>query len=202
MKYSELLRWLMLPMVLVCLPGFGLAAEGEKGEEGSSPQCRPSALEQRRHGERPMMEHESMRSMMERMMGQMSGGREAHCRMSISPLERREELKLSPEQMEALKPIELDYRKATIKKQAEIRLAEVELSSLLDRKKPDVDALKKKAKEISDLQADLMVYRTEALLKLRDILSEEQHEKFKSLLRQGMETFRRACPMHGMGGMP
>lgn len=162
--------------------GSGLADEGGKEEKGR-------------------MEHERMGSMMERMMGPMAGGREGHRRISLSPSELKEALKLSPEQVEALKPIETDYRKATITKQAAVRVAEVELAALLDHKKPDRTALQQKIKEIGALQADLMLYRVESLLKLREVLSEEQHEKFKALLRQRMEGFGRGGAMHGMGGM-
>lgn len=176
--------------VVMLMSGLGAA------EEGACSMCQA--------GQAGMMgepEHEgmrSMRSMMERMMGHMAGGRDAHRDMSLSEL--KDELRLSPEQVEALKPIETDYRKATIQKTAAIRVAEVELGALLDTKTPDVNVLKQKIKEIGDLQADLMLYRVGSLLKLRKVLSEEQHEKFKSLLRQRMEGFRPGGPMHGMGG--
>ncbi|TAJ27547.1 MAG: periplasmic heavy metal sensor [Nitrospirae bacterium] len=120
----------------------------------------------------------------------------------MSLLELKEELHLKPEQVEALKPIETDYREVTIKKQADIRVAEVELGALLDQKKPDREALKNKVKEIGALQTDLMQYRIDALLELREALNDEQHEKFKTLLRERMEHFRGSGPMHGMGMMP
>lgn len=187
MQRSVWLSAAVLGLALLRMATPGLAAEGEKEEKGMCSQCRPGGI----------MEHETMRAMMERMMG----GREAHRRISISPLELKEELKLSKEQVEAVTPIEFDYRKVTIKKQADIRVAEVELGALLDQKKPDREALKKKIREIGDLQADLMMYRVESLLKLREILTEEQHETFRALLKERMARVRAGSPMHGMGGM-
>lgn len=194
MKRSSFMRVVVLSLTVLA-PVLVLA--DEKEEKSACPMCPPS-------GERPMPgqmpEREMMRSMMERMMPGMMAEREGHRRMSMSPLELKEELKLTEAQMEALKPIETDYRKATIKKQADIRVGEIELAALLDRKKSDLGALKKKVKEIGDLQTDLMMYRVESLLKLREILTEEQHEKFKALLKQRMERFGGSGPMHGMGG--
>lgn len=134
-------------------------------------------------------------------MGRMKGGREAHRRLSLSFLEIKEELQLTKEQIEALKPFETEYRRDIIKKTTDIRVAEVELAALLDQKKPDQSALKKKLGEMGLLQNELMRYRIEALLKLREVLDEEQHERFKAMLRRRMEYFAEHRRMHGQGGM-
>ncbi len=203
-------RWLIVLGVCASMAMIQrLAFADDRKEHEGCPMCPTSGLhplqseEQRAPEERPqsgqMPEHEMMRSMMERMMER----GEAHGRRSLSPLELKEELKLTAEQVEALKPIETDYRKVSIKKGADIRVAMVELAALLDQKKPDRNALKQKITEIANLQADLMQYRVEALLKLRDVLSEEQHEKFRTLLKERMKRFRAGGgSTHGMmGGM-
>lgn len=193
MKRFILLTGLALTVTSLGLAGTGLAEEGGNHEQEMCAKCAPGGM----MGERLMKEHEMMRSMMERMMGR----GEPHGRMSLSFPEIKEELKLTKEQIEALKPIEIEYRKVTIKKTADIRVAEIELAALLDQKKPDQAGLKKKVSEMGALQTELMMYRIEALLKLREVLNEEQHERFKALLRQRMEHFGERGPMHGQGGM-
>lgn len=141
-----------------------------------------------------------MRSMMERM-GQPSGKKAPHRELSMSPLDFKDALTLTPEQIEQLKPIETDYRKTLIRKEAEVRVAEVELAGMLDDKKLDVGAIKKKIREIGDIKTDMMIYRVDVLLRLREVLGEEQYLKYRNLLKERMEQLGDTARMREMGSM-
>lgn len=119
---------------------------------------------------------------------------------SLSPLAMKEELGLNDDQVKALQPIETDYRKSLIKNGANLRVAMIDLGSLLDQQSPDRGAISAKVDEISAVQKSLMMYRVDTLLKLKDILTTEQYDQFRSRLKAQMESGigRR---MHGMGGM-
>jgi len=123
-----------------------------------------------------------------------------HHHHAFSPLALKDELKLSPEQIQALEPLEIDYRKTMIRKRADIQVAFIELGELLDKKMPDANQLKQKVDEIEDLRGGLMMFRIQALLKLKEILSQDQYDTFRSMLREEIEESGHS--MHGgMGGM-
>ena len=120
--------------------------------------------------------------------------------MSLSPLGMKEELGLNDDQVKALQPIETDYRKSLIKNGANLRVAMIDLGSLLDQQSPERGAISFKVDEISTVQKNLMMYRVDTLLKLKDILTPEQYDQFRSRLKAQMESGM-GRRMHGMGGM-
>lgn len=132
--------------------------------------------------------------------GQMSGemmpgtmpmiGR-GHVTGYASPLDMKEDLKLTPDQTAKLKPIHAEYRKATIRKSAEIKVANLELEELLDAKKIDFAKVEKQAKAVEALKTDLLLYRIKTLQKIQGVLTAEQFEKYRAKARRHMP--------HGMG---
>jgi len=189
MERVTLMHALAFAMALACTAEIGLTAETDKEKKEACPNCPPSG----RMAEQQMKEHERM--------GQPSGRKAPHREMSMSPLDFKDTLNLTSEQIEKLKPIETDYRKALIKKEADVRVAEVELAGMLDDRKLDVGAIKKKIRDIGDMKTDMMTYRVDVLLKLREILGEEQYRKYRALLKERMEQLGDSMRMHEMGGM-
>lgn len=120
--------------------------------------------------------------------------------MSLSPLGMKDELGLKDNQVKALEPVEKEYRKTLIRSGADIRVAMIDLGALLDQKSPDRGAISAKLDEISASQKQVMLYRVDTLLKLKDILTPAQYEQFRSRLKAQMERGMRRR-MHGMGGM-
>ncbi len=145
-------------------------------------------------------EPEKMSGMMERGMMGKEHKKMRHHPFSFSRLELKETLKLNEEQEGAVRGIMTDYRKFTIKKGADIRIAEVELGELLEQKEPNREGLKKKVEELGGHRTELMMYRIDSLLKLREVLTKEQHEKFKAILKERMGFLGGRGRMHGMGG--
>lgn len=105
----------------------------------------------------------------------------------LSTLAMKEQLGLSDEQVNQLRPLELEYRKTMIQNGADLRVAMVDLGMFTDAKKTDMAAIAAKVDEISLLQKKMMMYRVEVLLKVKEVLSPEQYEQFRSRLRAQME---------------
>jgi len=115
----------------------------------------------------------------------------------MSPLSMKEELGLSDEQVAQMRPLEMDYRKAMIQNGADLRVAMVDLGSLLDAKNPDRASIDAKVDEIGTLQKKMMRFRVDVLLQVKEILTSDQYAKFRHKLRQRMEGLS-----HHLGGMP
>ena len=122
--------------------------------------------------------------------------------MSLSPLAMKDELGLKEDQIKAIQPLETDYRKNAIKSRADIRVAMIDLASLLDQKSTDRNAISAKIDEISGIRKQMMTYRVDTLLKLKEILTPEQYAQFRSKIKAQMERgMGRGMMGHGkMGG--
>jgi Spy/CpxP family protein refolding chaperone len=128
---------------------------------------------------------------MEGMESMERGGRGGSmARMSAEDLKQR--LGLSDEQTAKLKDIRRNYLKDTTMQGAKIRVAELELSDLLDDKKLDASKIEKKVKEIEALKSDLMMGRIRSLLKTADFLTPEQFDQLRAMTMRRMGA--------GMGG--
>jgi Spy/CpxP family protein refolding chaperone len=124
------------------------------------------------------------------------GGGAAHPGMMFSPSFLKDELKLSDEQIEKFKKLRNDYERESIKRGAEIKLAEMDLWDLFDKKDFTADQMEKKVREVEAKKTDLRVFRFKQLSTIKTILTPEQFEKFRSL---GAMMF--GGGRYGMGGM-
>ena len=115
----------------------------------------------------------------------------------LSPLAMKDQLGLSDEQVNRLRPLEMDYRKTMIQNVADLRVAMVDMGTLMDAKQPDMAAITAKVDEISLLQKKMMMYRVGVLLKVKEVLSAAQYEQFRTRLREQMEGMA-----HHGGEMP
>lgn len=107
------------------------------------------------------------------------------------------QLDLNKDQKQQFHEIQTQYKVTSIKKQAEVRAAEVELAALFSQETPNWDQIKKKVKEIGDLKTDLMLFRVASLHKLRKILTDEQYQHFREILLDRMEMMTRTgSPSH------
>ncbi len=117
----------------------------------------------------------------------------------------KERLGLTDEQVEKFAKVRSDYRKEVIKKRAEIQVAGVELSELLDQKKVDLGQVEKKLHQLESLKADLTLYRIKTLFKTKEFLSEDQFEKLKNfslrMMQHRMMPGRMGPGMMGQGMM-
>jgi len=113
-------------------------------------------------------------------------------RFSLSGLALRhqKELALSPAQVDSLRKLGTDARREAIKGQADRRLAELDLRTLMapdaaDPNKPrDLARLEAKVREIEKLRADGRVAQIRSMEQSRQVLTPEQRDKLRTLLSQ------------------
>jgi Spy/CpxP family protein refolding chaperone len=91
------------------------------------------------------------------------------------------ELGLSDDQVAQLQKMKADGRSQAIRRHADLRIAQGELSDLLQAPTVDEKAISVKVKQVTDLQAAGTRARIDQRLALRRVLSPEQVEKMQSL---------------------
>ena len=94
------------------------------------------------------------------------------------------ELGLSADQTAQLEKLRVEGRKQAIRQRADLAIARLELAELMDAPNVDEKAVAAKVKVISDLQAAGLKARTDERLAMRRLLTPEQQEKMKQLMRQ------------------
>jgi Spy/CpxP family protein refolding chaperone len=95
------------------------------------------------------------------------------------------ELGLNADQAAQLKKLWADGRKQAIRQRADLAIARIELEELMDAPSVDEKVVTARVKAISDLQASSLRARTDQRLAMRRLLSPEQQEKMKQLMRRG-----------------
>jgi len=126
--------------------------------------------------------------------GKGSGG--GHPGMMFSPAFMKDELKLSDEQIDKFKKLRNDYERESIRRSADIKIAEMDLWDLFDKKDMTADQVDKKVREVEAKKTDFRVYRFKQVLTIKAILTPDQFEKFRSM---GMMMFG-GGGRYGMGG--
>ena len=98
----------------------------------------------------------------------------------------RQELGLSAQQVEALERLRAEFQREVIRRDADIRVAEMDLAALLRGTGPvDLVQAEGKVREVERLRADLRVARLRVIEQGKAQLSAEQREKLASLLADG-----------------
>ena len=113
-------------------------------------------------------------------------------RFSLSGLALRhqKDLALSPAQVDSLRKLGTDAQRDAIKRQADRRLAELDLRTMMapdpaDPNKPrDLARIETKVREIEKLRADGRLAQIRSLEQSRQVLTPEQREKLRTLLSQ------------------
>ena len=108
-------------------------------------------------------------------------------------LSHREELGLSSGQVQTLEGLRAKFQKEAIRADADLRVAEMDLSQLLSKEPADMTAVDAKIREIEKRRADLRVARVRAIESGRAVLSADQREKLRTLLAEP-EPAMRAFP--------
>ena len=124
----------------------------------------------------------------EGMMGQNPniGDRERGSDEMMGLLMPLKELKLSEDQKKAIEKITLEHKKFRVQKEADIKLARIDLAEIL-RKSDDFQAERAKVREISNMQMELKMNVIDVREKILNSLTKEQKDKLAQL-----KTERRA----------
>jgi hypothetical protein len=97
-------------------------------------------------------------------------------------LDHRAELGLTPSQVQELERIRSDFQREAIKVDADLRVAQMDLSSLLRADPVDMGKVEPKVREIERLRADLRLGRLRAIERGKAQLTPDQRSKLQSLL--------------------
>src|SRR5690349_23912039 len=120
-------------------------------------------------------------------------------------LRHRQAIGLTPAQVDSLRKLGIDAKRDAIKRQADRRLAELDLRTMMmpdpaDANKPrDLSKIETKVREIEKLRADGRVARIRTMEQSRQVLTPEQREKLRTLLTQRWQ--HRGPQGPGMRGM-
>ena len=109
-------------------------------------------------------------------------------------LSHAQELGLTPEQEKQLRDLRTEFTKESIRRTAEIRVAEIELDALLAEEAWNLAEIEPKVKEIATLRGELRLERIKTLEAGRALLTPEQLQKLKQVGHQ-------MRPMMGPGTM-
>lgn len=97
-------------------------------------------------------------------------------------LQHRDDLKLTAEQVRALEGLRGDFQREAIRREADIRVAELDLQGLLRAEPVDLARVEAKVREIAQLRADLRLARIKVVEQGKAQLTPEQRTTLKTLL--------------------
>jgi Spy/CpxP family protein refolding chaperone len=100
----------------------------------------------------------------------------------------REKLGLSSEQVRNLERLRNDFERESIRKEADIRVAKMDLDDLLAAQPVDMTRVEAKVREIERLRADLRFARIRTVQKGKEQLSADQRKKLEELLSESQLT--------------
>jgi Spy/CpxP family protein refolding chaperone len=103
----------------------------------------------------------------------------------------QDQLGLSADQERTLRELRTNFEKESIKRTADIDVAELELNGLLEADKVDMAKVEALAKKSAMLQAELRIGRVKTIEAGKAVLTSEQAAKFERLGHESM--------MEGMG---
>lgn len=107
-------------------------------------------------------------------------------------LGRRDELKLTPAQVQKLTDLRDGFMKRHIRERAEMKIMHLDLRRALDAEKVDLADVEKLTRAISKKRTDLRIARLRAIDAGKGILTAEQQKQLRTLVRQRSRR-------HGMG---
>jgi Spy/CpxP family protein refolding chaperone len=96
-------------------------------------------------------------------------------------LRNRERLGLTVEQVKHLEQLRNDFAKESIRSEANLRIAELDLTSLLEAQPVDMIRVEAKIRDIERIRADLRIARVRSIEKGKAQLNTEQRRKLQEL---------------------
>ena len=99
-------------------------------------------------------------------------------------LRNREKLDLSAAQVKSLEQLKNDFQKESIRRDADLRVAEMDLNGLLVADKVDMAKVDAKVREIERLRSDLRIARIRTIQKGKEVLTADQRKRLQELLAE------------------
>ena len=101
-------------------------------------------------------------------------------------LNNKEALGLSADQVRRLEQQRDNFQRLTIRNEADLRILELDIATLLDSEPVEMAKLEAKMREEEKLRADLRIARIRAIEQGKALLNAEQKKKLTELLRQSL----------------
>jgi Spy/CpxP family protein refolding chaperone len=117
-------------------------------------------------------------------------------------LDHRREIGLTPAQVQDLERIRTGFQRDAIKLEADQRVAQIDLTTLLEAEPVDLDAVESRVRDIERLRADLRIARIRAIERGKAQLTAEQREKLSSLLGESRRPRAGGGPLAPLSGGP
>jgi Spy/CpxP family protein refolding chaperone len=114
-----------------------------------------------------------------RMCGMMGGEEEMGCCQGGFFLCCRKELELSDDQVKALKSIRMDFLKGKLKKEADLKISQLELKALTDDDGASLKDIEAKLRMVEKLKADMKLSHIKAFRDAKALLTPEQETKWQ-----------------------
>ena len=142
-----------------------------------------------------------MRNMMASgMMGNMMGsGAQDSIPLLQRLVQQRGQLGLSPEQVRQVQAISSQARKALIRHTAEVQVAEIDLSALMQADPVDLSQVEDAVKRLESQRAEMRLARLSAVAKVKTLLTPEQRQQLSTQTVATSQTMpgEMGCPMMG-----
>ncbi len=100
-------------------------------------------------------------------------------------LQRRQELGLTPDQVARLETLRGEFTREAIRRDADIRIAELDLAALLDPDPLDMAKVEAKIRALAELRADLRIARIRVIEQGKAVLTAEQRARLQGVLGGG-----------------
>lgn len=105
-------------------------------------------------------------------------------------LRQQKDLGLSEEQRTRIKSIATDYAKTRVRGEADVKLAEIEVRTLIRDEKAELSAIETAMKKAESAHTALRLEGVKALRAASAVLTPEQREKWRANMREGHRTGR------------
>ena len=96
----------------------------------------------------------------------------------------KDEIGLTAEQIDKIEKMTELFREAAIRRQADIKVKGLKVSSYLKKERPDRKKMEVMIREIAGMRTDMQLDRMNYLLDLKDLLTAEQIEKIESFKKE------------------
>lgn len=180
MKKKIALLAVITVVLLISSSAFGQACQKMKMGEGMGEQMHKMCGQTGNVWVEKEVKCSGMHPEMKGMCGGMGMmGQKMHCCKREFFLCCKEGLELTDEQVTSLKSIKMDFMKGEIQKEADLKLAELELKELMSAEKLNMVKVEKMIKNMHAMKAEKKIAHLKAFEKAKTILTPEQMEKKK-----------------------
>jgi Spy/CpxP family protein refolding chaperone len=113
-------------------------------------------------------------------------------------IEHQDKMGLSDAQVIKMKPVHNDMKKKQAKSKADLTIAEIELSEIMDVKDFDIEKARSAVKKIADIKTAHHLEMLTAMKEMRTILTDDQFKKMNKMMPMNMHDKKPAKKMMKM----